>query len=165
MPSNNRADATSSADPMTYWLNRPVWSNSPPAPKPAGVYKPIVIMGNTAYVSGHGPLKPDGTLIQGRVGDFIRAPGGRAIHGEYFTHLFYGAKGVARFQVRQPTPGTLRILVQALGDPDPAELERIRRASAEQFGASAPEDVQLEVVDSIEPGRSGKHRFVLPYEG
>ena len=40
----------------------------PPAPKPMGVYKPIVIIGNLAYVSGHGPLKPDGSLIKGRVG-------------------------------------------------------------------------------------------------
>lgn len=40
----------------------------PPAPKPAGVYKPVVIAGNMAYVSGHGPLKSDGSLITGRVG-------------------------------------------------------------------------------------------------
>jgi enamine deaminase RidA (YjgF/YER057c/UK114 family) len=41
----------------------------PPIPKPGGVYKPVVIVGNIAYVSGHGPLKEDGTLITGRVGD------------------------------------------------------------------------------------------------
>ena len=40
----------------------------PPAPKPMGVYKPLVVAGNMAYVSGHGPLKSDGTLISGRVG-------------------------------------------------------------------------------------------------
>src|SRR5436853_7108894 len=40
----------------------------PPAPKPVAVYKPIVIAGNLAYVSGHGPLKPDKTVITGRVG-------------------------------------------------------------------------------------------------
>src|SRR5438552_799167 len=40
----------------------------PPAPKPMGVYKPVVIAGNMAYVSGHGPLKADKTLIVGRVG-------------------------------------------------------------------------------------------------
>jgi enamine deaminase RidA (YjgF/YER057c/UK114 family) len=40
----------------------------PPAPKPAGVYKPVVIAGDLAYVSGHGPLKPDKTVITGRVG-------------------------------------------------------------------------------------------------
>jgi enamine deaminase RidA (YjgF/YER057c/UK114 family) len=40
----------------------------PPAPKPVGVYKPVVVAGNMAYLSGHGPLKSDGTLIVGRVG-------------------------------------------------------------------------------------------------
>ncbi len=40
----------------------------PPAPKPMGVYKPVVIVGNMAYVSGHGPLKTDKSLMLGRVG-------------------------------------------------------------------------------------------------
>ena len=43
----------------------------PPAPKPAGVYKPIVITGNMAYVSGHGPVQSDGSLIVGRIGDGV----------------------------------------------------------------------------------------------
>jgi len=43
----------------------------PPAPKPGGVYKPVVIVDSMCYVSGHGPLKPDGTLIVGRVGDTL----------------------------------------------------------------------------------------------
>lgn len=50
----------------------------PPAPKPAGVYKPIVIAGNLAYVSGHGPLRPDGTMITGRVGDDLDQAAGYA---------------------------------------------------------------------------------------
>lgn len=41
----------------------------PPVPKVGGVYKPVVIVGNLAYVSGHGPLRDDGSLITGRVGD------------------------------------------------------------------------------------------------
>ena len=41
----------------------------PPAPKPVGVYKPMVIMGNLAYLSGHGPLRTDKTLITGRLGE------------------------------------------------------------------------------------------------
>lgn len=40
----------------------------PEAPKPMGVYKPLVIAGNMAYLSGHGPLKPDGKMITGRLG-------------------------------------------------------------------------------------------------
>jgi enamine deaminase RidA (YjgF/YER057c/UK114 family) len=40
----------------------------PPAPEPVGVYKPLVIVGNLAYLSGHGPLRADKSLITGRVG-------------------------------------------------------------------------------------------------
>jgi enamine deaminase RidA (YjgF/YER057c/UK114 family) len=40
----------------------------PPAPTPKGVYKPFLIDGKNAYVSGHGPVRVDGTLMKGRVG-------------------------------------------------------------------------------------------------
>jgi phenylacetate-CoA ligase len=111
-----------------------------------------------------GSMLPRLSSLQGRVGDFVRAPDGHAIHGEFFTHLFYGIDGVARFQVRQPSPSSLQILVEPAGVPDPAALERIRLAAAERFGARRSADVELRVVGSIAPGPSGKHRFVLPYE-
>ncbi len=50
----------------------------PPAPKPIGLYKPIVVVGTVAYLSGHGPLKSDGTLIQGRLGDGMSVEDGQA---------------------------------------------------------------------------------------
>lgn len=40
----------------------------PPAPTPIGVYVPILLDGKHCYVSGHGPLLPDRSLIRGRVG-------------------------------------------------------------------------------------------------
>src|SRR5690606_41061575 len=40
----------------------------PPAPKPMGVYKPCLIDGNHLYLSGHGPVREDQTLIKGRIG-------------------------------------------------------------------------------------------------
>ena len=40
----------------------------PPTPKPVAVYRTIVVAQNLAYVSGHGPLKSDGTMITGQVG-------------------------------------------------------------------------------------------------
>lgn len=40
----------------------------PPAPKPLGVYKPFLIVNNFVYVSGHGTVKDDGSLIIGRIG-------------------------------------------------------------------------------------------------
>ena len=49
----------------------------PPAPKPVAVYKPVVIAGNMAYVSGHGPLKPDKSVITGRVGQDMDLQAGK----------------------------------------------------------------------------------------
>jgi enamine deaminase RidA (YjgF/YER057c/UK114 family) len=40
----------------------------PPAPKPIGVYKPVLVIDRFLYVSGQGPLLPDGTLMKGKVG-------------------------------------------------------------------------------------------------
>jgi len=41
----------------------------PPAPTPGGLYKPVAVTGNVAYVSGHGPYLGDGAFITGRVGE------------------------------------------------------------------------------------------------
>jgi enamine deaminase RidA (YjgF/YER057c/UK114 family) len=49
----------------------------PSAPAPMGVYKPLLIDGKHCYVSGHGTLKEDGTLIIGRVGDDIDLEAGK----------------------------------------------------------------------------------------
>jgi enamine deaminase RidA (YjgF/YER057c/UK114 family) len=45
----------------------------PPQPKPGGVYKPFLRSGNLIYVSGHGPVLEDGSLIKGKVGFDINA--------------------------------------------------------------------------------------------
>lgn len=50
----------------------------PKAPDPVGVYKPCLIAGNFVYVSGHGPLLPDGSLIKGKVGDDMDVEAGKA---------------------------------------------------------------------------------------
>jgi enamine deaminase RidA (YjgF/YER057c/UK114 family) len=49
----------------------------PPAPKPVAVYKPLVVFGNAAYVSGHGPVRTDGTLITGVVGKDLDLEAGK----------------------------------------------------------------------------------------
>lgn len=40
----------------------------PPAPTPLGVYKPFLIDGRHLYLSGHGTVQTDGSLIIGRIG-------------------------------------------------------------------------------------------------
>jgi enamine deaminase RidA (YjgF/YER057c/UK114 family) len=49
----------------------------PPAPKPGGVYRPVVIVGSMAHVSGHGPIRADGSYITGRVGADLDIAAGR----------------------------------------------------------------------------------------
>ncbi|MGB5648023.1 RidA family protein [Muriicola sp.] len=41
----------------------------PPAPPPAGLYKPVLVLDGFLYVSGQGPMQNDGTYIVGKVGD------------------------------------------------------------------------------------------------
>lgn len=49
----------------------------PPAPPPAGLYKPVVVVDKFLYVSGQGPMKTDGTLLIGRVGDDLNLEQGK----------------------------------------------------------------------------------------
>lgn len=50
----------------------------PPPPPKGGIYKPVVVVGNIAYISGHGPYLADGGMIRGRVGDDLTLAEGHA---------------------------------------------------------------------------------------
>jgi enamine deaminase RidA (YjgF/YER057c/UK114 family) len=50
----------------------------PTAPKAMGVYKPFLKVDRHGFVSGHGPLKEDGTFIIGKVGEDLTAEEGKA---------------------------------------------------------------------------------------
>ncbi len=51
----------------------------PAPPAPGGTYRPVVQVDNICYVSGHGPLQVDGTMLRGKVGsDLTEADGAAA---------------------------------------------------------------------------------------
>ena len=50
----------------------------PPAPTPVGVYKSMIVCGQLAYASGHGPTQSDGSLMVGRVGLDLDLAAGKA---------------------------------------------------------------------------------------
>ena len=50
----------------------------PPVPKPVAKYKTAVRAGNMLYVSGHGPLKEDKSMITGKVGKDLNLEQGKA---------------------------------------------------------------------------------------
>jgi enamine deaminase RidA (YjgF/YER057c/UK114 family) len=50
----------------------------PPFPKPQGVYRPAVQVEKLVYLSGHGPLRPEGGMATGRVGADLDVAAGKA---------------------------------------------------------------------------------------
>ena len=50
----------------------------PPAPKPVATYHTAVRHGDLLYVSGHGPLRPDGTMHTGKLGADLSLEAGQA---------------------------------------------------------------------------------------
>ena len=49
----------------------------PPAPKPMATYSTAVREGALLYVSGHGPLRPDGSYVTGKLGADLDVAAGR----------------------------------------------------------------------------------------
>ena len=41
----------------------------PPAPPPAGLYKPVLVVDKLLFISGQGPMLADGSYMTGRAGD------------------------------------------------------------------------------------------------
>jgi enamine deaminase RidA (YjgF/YER057c/UK114 family) len=108
----------------------------PPAPKPVGVYKPVVVSGIYLYVSGQVPLLSDGTLIKGKCGsDLTLEEGKKAARQVGLTMLstikthFGGLNGIKR-------------IIKVLGmvnstsdfDQQPAVINGFSELMAEVFG-------------------------------
>jgi len=96
--------------------------------------------------------------IVGRTSDFVVGADGRLIHGEFFTHLFYGRRAVRRFAVVQAADGP--VVVEVEGEED--GLERDLREVAERIRTRLGAGIAVRTVrvDRIAPPPSGKIRFV-----
>ena len=95
--------------------------------------------------------------VHGRSSDFISTPSGLRVHGEWFTHLFYGREDVRRFQLRQTSLD--RVILLTEGAATEAGLNGILSQIRERLGAGVT--VVWQGVDVIDPGSSGKHRFTV----
>jgi len=49
----------------------------PPAPPAGGIYHAVVITGNLLFISGQGPVRNDGALIRGKIGDDLSTEEGK----------------------------------------------------------------------------------------
>jgi phenylacetate-CoA ligase len=95
-----------------------------------------------------------------RVSDNFVLPGGRVVHGEYFTHLMYGSEGVATFQFHQTALDRIVLRVVPVAASADAYRPAVARATAEiEALAAGAITVDVEVVDTIPLSSAGKHRF------
>jgi phenylacetate-CoA ligase len=96
--------------------------------------------------------------VAGRISDFLIAEDGRKVHGEYFTHLFYGEDKLQQFQLLQTsrTDVVLKwVLKDASQKPNEAQYQQQIR---EVLGNV---NVQIDYVDHIPLTASGKYLFTI----
>ncbi len=93
--------------------------------------------------------------IRGRTSDLLLGRDGKWIHGEFFTHLFYGFPGLQRFRLHQDAERGLHLLLQ--GDPGAAQdaLPRVLR----EIEAACGVRPRVEWKERLDPSPSGKYRF------
>jgi phenylacetate-CoA ligase len=96
-----------------------------------------------------------------RTSDNFTLPNGRVVHGEYFTHLMYGAEGISNFQFHQTAVDAISLLVVPGPGSPQARQQQIRKA-VEHIQSLCPEHpihVEVQELESISLSAAGKHRF------
>jgi enamine deaminase RidA (YjgF/YER057c/UK114 family) len=105
----------------------------PPAPKPVGVYKPIVIVGNLAYLSGHGPMRPDTSLIMGKVGGDLTLEEGKLAARQVGLSLLATIK--AQLGSLSKVKRVVKVLGMVNGTPDFLYHPKVINGASELFAA------------------------------
>jgi phenylacetate-CoA ligase len=117
------------------------------------------LMDGACDCGSHFPLMQ---LRISRVSDNFTFPGGKVIHGEFFTHLMYGSEGISMFQFHQTAADSITLwIVPGPGDSHARE-SAIRRVvqEAEKLDSSGRVRVQVKETEAIPLSATGKHRFI-----
>jgi len=97
--------------------------------------------------------------LLGRRTDIIRTARGDIIHGEYFTHLFYGRNDIRQFQVHQTDLNHLVIRYVPINKPPEEYIKNVVKKILERLGDEVK--VKVELCDRIPLLSSGKFRFTI----
>lgn len=97
--------------------------------------------------------------IEGRVSDFIIDSKGGLVHGEYFTHLFYGLEGIEQFQLVQESLEMIRLRILPGKGFNQSALNPVIAKIRQCLGQKVL--VDIEVCNSSFVEASGKFRFTI----
>ena len=81
----------------------------PPAPPPAGLYKPVLVIDGYLYVSGQGPMQADGSYMTGRAGADLDLEQAKAAARQV------GLTMLSTIQTHFGSPDRIERLVKTLG--------------------------------------------------
>ncbi len=96
--------------------------------------------------------------VIGRISDFFIAKDGSEIHGEYFTHLFYGFSKIQQFQFIQNDINVLEVKIVSKERLTDKEAKDIINKCKKKLGNI---DVRIHYVEQIPPSASGKYLFTI----
>lgn len=105
--------------------------------------------------------------IEGRVSDFIYAPNGNRIHGEFFSHIFRSLdrgymrfRWVKEFQIvqRKITDLTIKIVPDNKSNIKDSDLNKLKKIILNRTGKM---DIEIEIVDEIKRTKAGKWKFII----
>jgi len=97
--------------------------------------------------------------LLGRSSDLIRTRQGDLIHGEFFTHLFYGRDDIRQFQVHQISLDHLVVRYVPCGNSAGELMSEVRQKIRARMGQQTRIDVQP--CEEIAAAPSGKYRFTV----
>ena len=104
------------------------------------------------------PLLKD---LQGRTTDFVIAADGTVMHGLALIYILRAVPGLDGFKVTQHSRSHTQVQLVATPTFDRAALSRIEADFRQRLGDSVRIDIEL--VPSIPPERSGKYRYIVSH--
>ncbi len=110
-----------------------------------------------------GRTMPRLAKLTGRTSDHFRTRAGAIVHGEYFTHLFYGLDAVRSFRVTQLDYEEVEILLVLDGAFDDGSRAKVVEGVRHVLGPDC--EVTFREVDEIPRAASGKYRYTISKVG
>ncbi len=97
--------------------------------------------------------------VIGRTSDNFLMADGRIVHGERFTHLFYGRDSIEQFQFEQDAIDTFTLRLVPARHYSPEAGDLIEREIRSIIGESA--ELSMEIRERIPKTESGKYRYTI----
>lgn len=97
--------------------------------------------------------------VIGRVSDNFLLKNGRIVHGEYFTHLFYGLEGIKEFQFIQEKLDEFHLYIVKMEGFKENMIEKVKREIINVIGTDSK--LYVHYVNQIPKTPTGKYRFTI----